>query len=70
MADKAKALRVYSAQSSKPLKADQCLRLSAAEFIDEVEKGIAAADEHRLVDHQKLKALWEARRVQITEIVT
>lgn len=31
-------------------------------FTLEVEKGIAAADEGKLVDHKDLKAKWEAKR--------
>ncbi|NKX34387.1 ribbon-helix-helix protein, CopG family [Alteromonadaceae bacterium A_SAG3] len=31
-------------------------------FIQEVEKGVKAADEGRLTDHNNLKAKWEARR--------
>ncbi len=31
-------------------------------FIHEVEKGIQAADEGRLVDHADVKAKWEAKR--------
>jgi len=31
-------------------------------FIHEVEKGIKAADEGRLLDHADLKAYWEAKR--------
>lgn len=31
-------------------------------FIREVEKGVKAADEGRLVDHADLKAKWEAKR--------
>lgn len=31
-------------------------------FIHEVEKGIQAADEGRLIDHARIKAKWEARR--------
>lgn len=31
-------------------------------FIREVEKGLDAADQDRLVDHAELKAKWEAKR--------
>lgn len=31
-------------------------------FINEVEKGVQAADEGRLVDHADVKSKWEARR--------
>ena len=31
-------------------------------FIREVESGIQAADEERLVDHTEVKARWESRR--------
>jgi len=31
-------------------------------FILEVEKGVGAADEGRLVDHKDLKSKWEAKR--------
>ena len=31
-------------------------------FIREVEKGVQAADEGRLVDHEDVKAKWEAKR--------
>jgi predicted transcriptional regulator len=31
-------------------------------FIREVEKGVSAADQGRLVDHAELKAKWEAKR--------
>ncbi|BCD96381.1 CopG family ribbon-helix-helix protein [Marinagarivorans cellulosilyticus] len=31
-------------------------------FIQEVEKGVKAADDGRLVDHADIKAKWEARR--------
>ena len=31
-------------------------------FISEVEKGIQAADEGRLMDHVDVKSKWEARR--------
>lgn len=31
-------------------------------FIREVEKGVKAADEGRLVDHADVKAKWEAKR--------
>jgi predicted transcriptional regulator len=31
-------------------------------FISEVEKGIQAADEGRLVDHADVKSKWEAKR--------
>lgn len=31
-------------------------------FIREVEKGIKAADEGRLIDHVDVKAKWEAKR--------
>ena len=31
-------------------------------FIREVEKGIKAADEGRLIDHADVRAKWEARR--------
>jgi len=31
-------------------------------FINEVAKGLAAADEGRLIDHSELKAKWEAKR--------
>lgn len=31
-------------------------------FIREVEKGVKAADEGRLLDHADVKAKWEARR--------
>jgi len=31
-------------------------------FIREVEKGVKAADEGRLIDHGDIKAKWEARR--------
>ena len=31
-------------------------------FIREVEKGVKAADEGRLIDHADVKAKWEARR--------
>ncbi len=64
---KVKALRVSSTQGFKQLQADPCLKFSPAEFIYEVEKGIAAADEQRLVDHQNLKAIWETKRTQIGE---
>ena len=32
-------------------------------FIREVEKGVKAADEGRLIDHADIKAKWEAKRV-------
>ena len=31
-------------------------------FTQEVAKGVAAADEGRLIDHRELKAKWEAKR--------
>jgi predicted transcriptional regulator len=31
-------------------------------FIQEVEKGVKAADEGRLTDHADVKAKWEAKR--------
>lgn len=31
-------------------------------FINEVEKGVKAADEGRLLDHADVKAKWEAKR--------
>jgi predicted transcriptional regulator len=31
-------------------------------FIHEVEKGVKAADEGRLVDHADIKSKWEAKR--------
>jgi predicted transcriptional regulator len=31
-------------------------------FIREVEKGIKAADEGRLIDHAEIRAKWEAKR--------
>ena len=31
-------------------------------FIQQVEKGIVAADDGRLVDHADIKAKWEAKR--------
>ena len=31
-------------------------------FIQEVEKGVKAADEGRLTDHTDVKAKWEAKR--------
>jgi len=31
-------------------------------FIQEVEKGVKAADEGRLVDHADIKAKWRAKR--------
>lgn len=31
-------------------------------FVDEVEQGIEAADEGRLIDHADVKAKWEAKR--------
>jgi predicted transcriptional regulator len=31
-------------------------------FISEVEKGIQAADEGRLIDHADVKSKWEAKR--------
>ncbi len=31
-------------------------------FIQEVEKGVKAADEGRLIDHPDIKAKWEAKR--------
>ncbi|PKM23272.1 MAG: toxin-antitoxin system antitoxin subunit [Gammaproteobacteria bacterium HGW-Gammaproteobacteria-14] len=31
-------------------------------FVREVEKGIKAADEGRLIDHADVRAKWEARR--------
>jgi len=31
-------------------------------FIREVEKGVKAADEGRLIDHADVKAKWEAKR--------
>lgn len=31
-------------------------------FIHEVEKGVAAADQGKLVDHVELKAKWETKR--------
>lgn len=31
-------------------------------FIREVEKGVKAADEGRLIDHADIKAKWEAKR--------
>lgn len=31
-------------------------------FIRQVEQGIKAADEGRLIDHKDIKAKWEARR--------
>lgn len=31
-------------------------------FVQQVEKGIEAADEGRLVDHADIKAKWEAKR--------
>ncbi len=31
-------------------------------FIREIEKGIQAADEGRLIDHSRVKAKWEAKR--------
>lgn len=31
-------------------------------FIQEVEKGVKAADEGRLIDHAEVKAKWEAKR--------
>jgi len=31
-------------------------------FIYEVEKGVKAADEGRLIDHKDIKAKWEAKR--------
>ena len=31
-------------------------------FTQEVAKGLAAADEGRLIDHSELKAKWEAKR--------
>jgi len=68
--EKDQALRAYLAQGFDVLKTNHCLELSSAEFIYEVEKGIAAVDEHRLVDHHKLKSIWEAKRARITEIVT
>jgi hypothetical protein len=71
MADeKDQALRACLAQGFEPIKADQYLHFSSDEFIDEVKKGIAAVDENRLVEHHKLKSIWEAKRAQITEIVT
>ena len=31
-------------------------------FTQELAKGVAAADEGRLIDHRELKAKWEAKR--------
>jgi predicted transcriptional regulator len=31
-------------------------------FINEVEKGVKAPDEGRLIDHKDVKAKWEAKR--------
>jgi predicted transcriptional regulator len=31
-------------------------------FINEAEKGVKAADEGRLIDHEDVKAKWEAKR--------
>lgn len=31
-------------------------------FIHEVEKGVKAADDGRLIDHEDIKAKWEAKR--------
>ncbi len=31
-------------------------------FIREVEKGVKAADEGRLIDHENMRAKWEAKR--------
>lgn len=31
-------------------------------FLDEVEKGVKAADEGRLIDHADIKAKWEGKR--------
>ena len=31
-------------------------------FIQEVEKGVTAADEGRLIDHSDINAKWEAKR--------
>lgn len=31
-------------------------------FINEVEKGVKAADEGRLIDHEDVKAKWQAKR--------
>lgn len=31
-------------------------------FIHEIEKGVSAADQGRLIDHAELKAKWEAKR--------
>ena len=31
-------------------------------FIREVEQGLAAADDNRVIDHPDLKARWEAKR--------
>ena len=31
-------------------------------FIDEIEQGVRAADEGRLLDHKNVRARWEAKR--------
>jgi predicted transcriptional regulator len=31
-------------------------------FVHEVEKGVKAADDGRLIDHEDIKAKWEAKR--------
>ena len=31
-------------------------------FIDEIEQGVRAADEGRLLDHTDVRAKWEAKR--------
>lgn len=59
-----KALRAYPAQGFEQTKSGW----TNSTFLAEVEKGITAATEGRLLDHHELKAIWEAKRLKISEL--
>ncbi len=65
---KLEALRVHLAQGFKQAKSGQFVEgFSIDSVIDEIEKGVAAADERRLQNHHEIKAIWTAKLTKIEE---
>lgn len=59
---KLEALRAHLAQGFEQVKSGQFVEdFSMDRFIDEIDKGITAADEGRLLDHHEIKAIWLAK---------
>ena len=59
---KLEALCAHLAQGFEQAKSGQFVEdFSMDSFIAEIDKGITAADEGRLLDHHELKAIWLAK---------